>query len=97
MSATRGESYAYMSVYVDVFISRLGLRERWLIPFALYFYPTIYPPTHQAPISKKKKEKKKKKSRNSISLDVSQLYSVVIISPHLSPPKQKTYFNQRAV
>lgn len=65
MSATRGESYVCMSVYVDVFISRAGLRERWLILFALYFYPPIYPPTHPSPIYAEKKKK-----RMSISLDI---------------------------
>lgn len=42
-------------------------------------------PTHPSPISKKKKKRK------SISLDISQLYNVVIISLHLHP-KPKTFF-----
>lgn len=32
-----------------VFLSRLGLRQRWLILCALYFYPTTCPPTHPPP------------------------------------------------
>lgn len=32
-----------------VFLSRLGLGQRWLILCALYFYPTSYPPTHPPP------------------------------------------------
>lgn len=57
MSATRGESYVCMSVYVDVFISRPGLRERWLILFALYFYPPIYPPTRLFLRRRRRKER----------------------------------------
>lgn len=64
MSATRGESYVCMSVDVDVFISRPGLREWWLILFALYFYPQVYPSTH-LPTSMEKKKK-----RMCISLDI---------------------------
>lgn len=77
MSATRGEAYACTCVWVDVFIFRLGLRERWLILFALSFYPTICPPTHHLFL-------RGRKYRNrSISLDLSQLYYVVITSLHL--------------
>lgn len=77
MSATRGEAYACTCVYVDVFIFRLGLRERWLTLFALSFYPTICPPTHYLFL-------RRRKCRNrTISLDISQLYYVVITSLHL--------------
>lgn len=63
MSATRGEAYARTRVYVDVFISSLGLKELWLILIALYFYPTFCPPTHHLFLRRTgscKKERKKK-------------------------------------
>lgn len=85
-------SHAWRSVWVYVCLCgciyiQTGIEGTVTHSLCSLFLPHNLP-THPSPISKKKKKRK------SISLDISQLYNVVLISPHRLHPELKTFFHR---